>query len=135
MLVEVAMTVLLTAVAQKCGPGESVFSITSGSSCPVVVRGSMEPSLLSGQSVESALADDLSLVPQVKKIFVERADGNLLVWIATDRPAKGVRERIFQKQFDLIDAFPEISFDFNIISTSAENPSEIASEAKLIYPA
>lgn len=130
------MSVLLTAsAARKCGPGESVFSVTSGGSCAVAVRGYLEPSLLYGQSVENALAEDLRSVPQIKRIFVERVDGNLLVWMATDSPSREVRERIFQKQFDLIDAFPEISFDFNIISTSAGTPSEIATEAKLIYSA
>jgi hypothetical protein len=97
--------------------------------------GSAESSLLNGVTVEKALAADMSLVSEVKRIFVERADGNLLVWLAALKPSKEVREKIFEKQFGLIDAFPEISFDFNIVSTDAERPSEIASEAKLIYTA
>jgi hypothetical protein len=85
------------------------------------------------ESVEDALAADLKSVAEINCIFVERVEGNLLVWMTADHPPKEARERIFQKQFDLIDAFPEVSFDFNIVSTSANDPREIDSAAKLIY--
>jgi len=133
MLIEITASIVLTVAAQRYGMGESVLSITSDKSRCIAVCGSGEPSLLHSQSVESALAKDLATVPQVNRIFVERADGNLLIWVAADTPSREVREKIFQKQFDLIDAFPEISFDFNIISTRKDIPTEIASEAKLIY--
>jgi hypothetical protein len=134
MVVEIiAVSMLLATATQKCSAGETVFSINSGKSCTIAVKGSAEP-LLYSQSVESALAGDLSSISQIKRIFVERAEGNLLVWIAADSPSRDIRERIFQKQFDLIDAFPEVSFDFNIVSTKTKIPADIASEAKLIYP-
>jgi hypothetical protein len=134
MLVEVVMSVMLTASAKRFGSGDTCFYACSGEeSCTIAVMGSAESSVLHGVTVESALAADLSSVAEVKRIFVERADGNLLVWVAAVRPSKEIREKIFQKQFDLIDAFPEIEFDFNLVSTDAEFPSEIASEAKLIY--
>jgi hypothetical protein len=89
--------------------------------------------MLYSESVEDALAADLKSVAEINCIFVERVEGNLLVWMTADHPPKEARERIFQKQFDLIDAFPEVSFDFNIVSTSANDPREIDSAAKLIY--
>jgi hypothetical protein len=46
---------------------------------------------------------------------------------------KEVREKVFQKQFDLIDGFPEISFDFNLVSAKNRGPEEFATSAKLIY--
>jgi hypothetical protein len=110
-----------------------MFSVTTDKSRCIAVCGSAESSLLYGQNVETALANDLAHISEVNRIFVERADGNLLVWVAAKSPSREVRERIFQRQFDLIDAFPEVSFDFNIISTQTEIPLEIASEAKLIY--
>jgi hypothetical protein len=133
MLIEITASIILAAGAQRCGKGESMFSVTTDKSHCIAVCGSAETSLLYSQSVETALAEDLAHIPEVNRIFVDRADGNLLVWIAANNPSRAVRESIFQRQFDLIDAFPEVSFDFNIISTHADIPLEIASEAKLIY--
>jgi hypothetical protein len=92
-----------------------------------------EPAILYSQALEVALAADIALVPDVRHILVERADDNLLVWIALDNPTKEVREKVFQKQFDLIDGFPEVSFDFNLISAKDRTPEEFASSAKLVY--
>lgn len=108
-------------------------SITTGKGHLIAAGGSAEAGLLHSQSVETALVNDLATLPAVNRIFVERADGNLHVWVVADNPSREIREQIFQKQFDLIDAFPEVTFDFNIVSTRAQNPAEIASEAKLIY--
>jgi hypothetical protein len=133
MLVEVTASVILAAAVQRYGAGESTFAITSDKSRSVIACGRVESSMLQGKSVEKALAEYLAMVPEVERIFVERADGNLLVWLTSDRPSREVRERIFKTQFDLIDAFPEVSFDFNIISTRPGTPSENVSEAKLVY--
>lgn len=92
-----------------------------------------EPAILYSQTLEAALAKDLALVSDVRHVLVERADDNLLVWIALDNPTKEIRERVFQKQFDLIDGFPEVSFDFNIVSARGRSPQEFATSAKLIY--
>lgn len=92
-----------------------------------------EPAILYSQTLEVALAKDLALVHDVRHVLVERADDNLLVWIALDNPTKDVREKVFQKQFDLIDGFPEVSFDFNIVSAKGRSSQEFASSAKLIY--
>jgi hypothetical protein len=134
MIVEIATWIVLAAGTQACAAGESVFSRDSHKgNKAITVCGSIEPSMLYSQSVEYALADDLKAVAEINCIFVERVEGNLLVWITANHPSKEVRERIFQKQFDLIDAFHEVSFDFNIVSTGAQDPREIHSAAKLIY--
>jgi hypothetical protein len=133
MLIEITTSLILSAGAQRCGSGERMLSITSGKARSIAVCGPAVSGPLYSESVETALAKDLAHVPGVNRIFVEHADGNLLVWIAADNPSRAVRESIFQKQFDIIDAFPEVSFDFNIISTHTDVPVEIASEAKLIY--
>ena len=135
MLIEVVfLSVGLAASAQRCGPGDRVLSAHSAE--PKITNnaaGAKEPSLLYSASLESALASDLSLLSEVRHVFVERADNNLLVWIALDSPTKEVREKVFQKQFDLIDGFPEISFDFNLMSAKGRSPQDFASSAKLIY--
>lgn len=134
MIVEIATWIILAAGTQTCVAGESVFSKDSHKgNKAITVWGSIEPSMLYSQSVEDALADDLKGIGEINCIFVERVEANLLVWMTANHPSKEVRERIFQKQFDLIDAFTEVSFDFNLVSTDAQDPREIHSAAKVIY--
>jgi hypothetical protein len=134
MFIEVGvLSVVLAASSQRCDVGERTLVAESSGARTITVCGSEEPKLLYGQTIEHALASDLALVTDVRHIMVERADDNLLVWIALDNPSKEVREKVFQKQFDLIDGFPEISFDFNLISSRNRSPEEFASSAKLIY--
>ena len=110
-----------------------MLSIDSPKSSIITVRSSAEPSLLHSQTLEAALAADLSLVPEVEHIFVERADNTLLVWTSLEKTSKDVREKVFQKQFDIIEGFPEVSFDFNLVSGKDRPPADLASAAKLIY--
>jgi hypothetical protein len=134
MLVEISMLSLaLAASSPQCEAGKWRLDVTSPDAHAIAVRGSADPCVLYSESLESALAKDFARVPNVQSLFVERADGNLLVWIAVDNPTREVREKVFQRQFDLIDGFPEISFDFNIIAARQRPPREFASEAKLIY--
>jgi hypothetical protein len=128
------LSLVLAASAQRCGPGERVLSLNSAADkFFFVASGQREPSLLHSATLESALALDLGLIPDIRQVFVERAEENLLVWIAIDNPIKEVREKVFQKQFSLIDGFPEVSFDFNLVSSKNRSAQEFASSAKLIY--
>lgn len=139
MLVEVAvLSIALTASPQRCGAGEYIFTANSslkplGDRFMLPAAYLSEPAVLYSQSLEVALANDLALVRDIRHVLVERADDNLLVWIALDNPTKEAREKVFQKQFDLIDGFPEISFDFNLVSSRDRTPAEFASSAQLIY--
>jgi hypothetical protein len=80
----------------------------------------------------TAIGCDLATVPEVRHVMVEHAEGNLLVWISADSPNAKVREEIFKKQFAIINGFPEITFDFNLISNS-RSARETSSSARLIY--
>jgi hypothetical protein len=133
MLVEIGtLSLVLAASAQSCGPGKHVLSLHSwqhkhDAAAP------QEPNLLNSATLESAVAMDLALVPDIRHVLVERADDNLLVWIAVDNPTKEVRETVFKKQYGLIEGFPEISFDFNLVVAKGRGPLELASGAKVIY--
>jgi hypothetical protein len=133
MLLEVTTCIALSTGARCVSGGDSVFFVNGAFGGGVTIKGSIEPSVCHGESVENAIANDLSFVPEVDSIFVERAEGNLLIWVTANRPSAHVRERIFDKQFAVIDAFPEVSFDFNIVSTDASSAGEISSSAKLLF--
>jgi len=91
------------------------------------------PDLQIADSLEVALAKDLASVPQVRHILIKRLDGPVLVWIAVDDPEPSVRRRIYQKELGLIEGFPEIVFDFNLIPAMGRNADELAPGAHLIY--
>ena len=135
MFVEIAvMSMVLAANPQRREAGESVVSMNSGGPrITITASGSKEPTLLYSLDIEDALAADFRTVPDIRYVSVERADDNLLVWIALDSPTKENREKIFQKQFDMIDGFPEIAFDFNLIPSLHRTNANFASGAKLIY--
>lgn len=91
------------------------------------------PTTVISMTLEDVLAKDLASVHQVRNVLVERVHGALLVWIVVDDPERPVRDRIFQKQMDLMDAFPEMDFDFNLIPSMARPLSEITTEAHTVY--
>lgn len=130
----ILLSAVLAASSQRCGVGQREFTSTGigGGNC-ITLSGSREPSLLYSATLEEAVAMDLSLIRDVRFVCIDRADTNLLVWIALDHPTAENRERVFQKQFELMDGFPEVSFDFNVISGEAENAGTFASDAKLLY--
>jgi hypothetical protein len=135
MIVEVAtLCIVLAQDPHKCEAGERILSLNSPHSIVLTVTGSDKPLILDcGVDLQTAMAHDLALVPEVAHVMVESAEANLLVWIAVDNPTKEVREKIFQKEMSLIDGFPEVEFDFNIIFARGRSPMEFASSAKVIY--
>jgi hypothetical protein len=134
MLVEVGvLCVVLTRAPEKCGAGQYVLSLDSGDTVTLTTIGRGELDTWVGLDLEDALARDLAFVEEVRHVCVERADNNLLVWIALDNPIREVRERVFQKELELIEGFPEIDFDFNIIPAMNRDACHFASSAKIIY--
>lgn len=130
----ILLSAVLAASSQRCGIGQREFTATgAGVGNCITVSGSKEPSLLNSATLEEAVAKDLSLIRDVRLVCIDRADNTLLVWIGLDHPTAENRERVFQKQFDLIDGFPEVSFDFNVISGEADNADAFASDAKVLF--
>jgi hypothetical protein len=79
------------------------------------------------------LANDLAGVPQVRYVFIKSVDNATLVWVAVDDHRREVRERIFERELSIMDAFPEINFDFNLVPAMGRTAAEIASDAELVY--
>jgi hypothetical protein len=85
-------------------------------------------------SLDAALAGDFATIAEVRTILTERANGNISVWLAIDDwNSKEVRSRVFDKQLELMDSFPETNFDFNLIPFMNRSLKELASGAHLIY--
>jgi len=89
--------------------------------------------LLFSSTLENAIAEDFASIPQVRNVLIESAQDSLLVWIIADDPNRCVRDRIFQIELDLMDAFPEKSFDFNVIPSLGREIGEIVTNARVLY--
>jgi hypothetical protein len=85
------------------------------------------------QNLEACLAEDLAAIPQVRHVLTDRVDNTILVWIAVDDPRPEVRHKIYQQELDLLNGFPEIEFDFNVIPSQGRSVADIASGAKVVY--
>lgn len=96
-------------------------------------RRGVEAHVLIGDSIELAMAKDFACVPEVRHVMTEQVEGPLLVWIAVDNPEPEVRMRIYQMEMELIEGFPEVDFDFNLIPSMGRSAEEIASGARVVY--
>jgi hypothetical protein len=134
MVIEVlVLYIALTRAPHECEAGERVLSLESGDAVAITAIGHGEPTVCFGADLEQALAHDMALVAEVRHVLIEKADNNILVWIALDNPIATVRERVFQKELELIEGFPEIDFDFNVIPAMNRDPRQFASSAKVVY--
>ncbi|MEO8027779.1 MAG: hypothetical protein ABI823_14950 [Bryobacteraceae bacterium] len=88
---------------------------------------------VAGDSIQDAMAKDFGSVPEVKFVLAEAVPSALLVWIAVDSPDTAVRYRIYDKELGLVSEFPDIDFDFNLVSVMDRSSADIATGARLIY--
>jgi hypothetical protein len=91
------------------------------------------PEIIIPESLEIALGTDLSAIPQVRHVLTEWVEGTLLVWVAIDNAEAGVRRQVYQKELELMDGFPEVAFDFNLVATMGRNAEELATGARVVF--
>ena len=84
-------------------------------------------------SLETALGKDFSGILEVRHVLTEWVDGHLLVWIALDNPEPSVRKRVYQKELELIDGFPDTDFDFNLVPALGREAEELAAGAHVVF--
>jgi hypothetical protein len=115
---------------------DTVIQIDSNSTKDLILASTAQgkpPEVMISGSLDEALAEDFSSVRQVRNVLIESVHDSVLVWIVVDNPERAVRNRIFQKELDLMDAFPEINFDFNVIPALGRNVEEIATGVRVAY--
>lgn len=107
------------------------------SDCPELVSDHTEravvPDLAVADNLHTALAKDMASVQQVGQVVIDEVHGALLVWVTVDDPQRAVRDRIFQKELDLIDAFPNVKFDFNLIPSMGRPIEQLVTHGNLVY--
>jgi hypothetical protein len=132
--VESVLMVILATSPKKCESENAPVKIDSYWCPPVLDTGNpREVEVFVGDSLEFAIAKDFASVPEIRNVMTEQSEGPLLVWISVDDPVSEIRMRIYRKELELIDGFPEIDFDFNLLPSMGRGPEEIATGARVIY--
>ena len=93
----------------------------------------VQSAVANDDGLRTALARILGLVPQVRHVMAETAEGVTVVWIAVDDPQPDVRRAIYQKELEIIDAFPDVDFDFNLVPSMGRPPADIVTDAAVVY--
>ena len=131
---ETVVSAGLACVVPRVGVGEHAINFDSKSNASVLTTGNAKmPDILIPDDLETALGKDFGVIPQVRHVLTEWVDGPLLVWIALDNPEPSVRKAVYQKELELMDGFPEIDFDFNLIGADGRNAEEFATGAHVVF--
>lgn len=92
----------------------SFSSVASGPSLVYGVSPSVSP-LTPAKAIEQVVKDDLSTIPGVLNVVVEHENEEILVRVGVNSPERELRYKIYDKQAGLIEAFPEMIFDFSLV--------------------
>jgi hypothetical protein len=85
------------------------------------------------ETLETAIAKDFGTVDGVQYVFTEWTDGPMLVWIAMEDLAPALRRKVYFKQLGIIEGFPEIEFDFNVVSSAGRPKEQLCSSGRLVF--
>ena len=81
-------------------------------------------------SVETCASIELSLVPEVEHIFIEReSDGEFRIITVVDKRDAGVREKLYAREECLMEAYPGIKFDFHIVARMGRDLDDVMTNA------
>jgi hypothetical protein len=111
-------------------------TVTFGADGVEFPASSLDPSLESYQAthaVDAALRTEFAAVPEVCQVAIERILDSCLVWIALDNPEREVREKVFDQELRLIEAFPEVNFDFQLVPAVNREPHKTSNIGTLLY--
>jgi hypothetical protein len=74
-----------------------------------------------GDSVKDAIAKDFYTIPSVKNVFIEEENGEAVVRISVPHDVpRDIRYEIYDKQSAIVEAFPEMLFDFSLVPVGAD---------------
>ncbi len=134
LVVETLVFVVLVCESRRSSVGEQVVHFDSQYEGLLLTNeAGVEPAVAIADNLETAMSKDFASVSEVRHVLTERADGNLLVWIAVDDPRPEVRKRIYQKELSLIEGFPEVDFDFNLIPAMGRAADDLATGARVVF--
>jgi hypothetical protein len=124
-----------------CGTGNNenpIFSFPTGSGPQYTGRGQSVRNDTQKMfiSPEIFVGLELSIVPEVERVFVERIENGktMRVMVMVRNRDSQVRRRVYAREQEIIDAHPQFDFDFYVHPLMGRNPAEVVDGmGKLAY--
>lgn len=84
--------------------------------------------------LESFVAEKLFAIPEVEYVFLSLENDSLNIWTTINTLNREVRKSIYDVEYDILDLFKELRFDFHVICRNNRNIDELRpSKAKTIF--
>lgn len=86
--------------------------------------------------LQTFMSKRISEVDAVEYIYCQRENDIYLVWIIINDLNPEARRAIYKKQRDIIDLFPDETFDFYVVARQGKSPEAMINQrgVELIYP-
>lgn len=85
-------------------------------------------------SLERFIADKISVFTDVDYIIISKEESNFHVWTVMNKLDRTVRDKIYDIEYDILQHFSDIYFDFHVISMDDRDINDLfPSNAIIIY--
>jgi hypothetical protein len=84
-------------------------------------RAFAQASFALAQPVPALLANRLLSTPEVESVYIKKIDNAFHVWTIVDTADDAVLEVIFEGEKSLMERFPSMDFDFNVVERRGQN--------------
>jgi hypothetical protein len=119
------------------------FNTASTNSLPFVGEASLnartsDGSSLSGCpifSVETFARMELSLIPEVERIYFDReADNEFRIISVVNKRDAGIRDKVYAREEEIMNAYPGLNFDFHVMARMDRKIEDVITKAgKVIF--
>lgn len=84
-------------------------------------------------AIENFFAENFFAIQEVEAVYFRDEDNTIKVWTLINELDRSIRNRIYEIEFSLMKRFPEIGFDFHVVSRNNRDMGEITpAEMKVI---
>ncbi len=86
-------------------------------------------------SVETGARIELSLVPEVERVFFEReGDGEFRIITVVNKRDAAIREKVYAREEAIMQAYPGLNFDFHVVARMDRKVEDVLTKAgKLVF--
>jgi hypothetical protein len=86
-------------------------------------------------SVETGARIELSLVPEVERVFFEReGDGEFRIISVVNKRDAVIREKVYAREEAIMQAYPGLNFDFHVVARMDRKVEDVLTKAgKLVF--
>jgi len=74
--------------------------------------------------------DMLADIPEVEAILANHANGVHSIWTVVDEPSADVRAKIYEKEWQLMEQYPQFGFYFHILEREGEELNNLVTVRK-----